>query len=52
MSELTEFEQDCIHFWGKPLTGKYKHYCCDWDFLPLDETCEEFKYCTCEWEDE
>lgn len=29
------------------LTGKYKHYCCEWDLLPIDETCEEFEACLC-----
>lgn len=29
------------------LTGKYKHYCLDWDGLPVDETCPEFECCTC-----
>lgn len=30
------------------LKGKYKHYCYDWDGLPVDETCLEFAYCNCE----
>ena len=29
------------------LKGKYKHYCNDWDYLPIDETCHEFIACTC-----
>lgn len=44
---MTEFEEDCLHFWGKVLTGKYKHFCDEWDGLPIDETCTEFKYCLC-----
>lgn len=31
----------------KNLTGKYKHYCYDWDELEIDETCPEFMVCTC-----
>ena len=49
---MNEFEQDCMHFHGKILTGKYKHYCPDFDYLPIDETCTEFEYCLCEWEEE
>ena len=45
---MTDFEEDCLHFHGKTLTGKYKHYCPDFDFLPIDETCWEFKFCLCE----
>lgn len=44
---MTEFEEDCMLFYRKILTGKYKHYCPDWDFLPIDETCPEFNCCTC-----
>jgi hypothetical protein len=29
------------------LKGKYKHYCQDWDFLAIDETCPEFQSCLC-----
>lgn len=28
------------------LTGKYSHWCQDWDGLPIDETCEEWP-CAC-----
>jgi hypothetical protein len=48
---MNQFEEDCKHFYGKPLTGKYKHYCPDFDYLPIDETCSEFEYCLCEWEE-
>jgi len=49
---MTQFEEDCIHFHGRPLTGQYKHYCPDFDYLPIDETCSEFKYCICEWKED
>ena len=29
------------------LTGKYAHYCWEWDGLRIDETCAEFFHCTC-----
>lgn len=38
---------DCIEFYGKVLTGKFAHWCPEWDGLPIDETCPEFKVCTC-----
>lgn len=44
---MNEFDEDCIHFWGKPLQGVFKHYCAEWDYLPIDETCPEFEYCLC-----
>ncbi len=44
---MTKFDQDCMQMWGKLLTGKYKHYCCEWDYLPIDETCHEFFACMC-----
>ena len=25
----------------------YKHFCPDWDFLEIDDECEEFNTCTC-----
>ncbi len=33
------------------LPGTFKHYCCEWDGLAIDEGCPEFKYCHCEWDD-
>lgn len=46
---MTEFEQDCISCWGRVLTGKYAHFCNDWDYLPIDETCHPFAYCNCDY---
>ena len=45
---MTEFEQECIHHHGKVLTGKFKHWCPDFDYLPIDETCFEFQFCLCD----
>lgn len=38
---------DSIDCWGKVLTGIKGHWCPGWDYLPIDETCPEFKYCQC-----
>ena len=32
------------------LKGDHKHYCPDWDGLPIDETCPEFDCCSCRME--
>ena len=29
------------------LKGKKKHFCPDWDFMPIDESSPEFTACTC-----
>jgi hypothetical protein len=44
---MTELDEESIKMYGKPLQGKYKHFCNEFDFLPIDETCFEFQYCTC-----
>ena len=49
---LTEFDQDCLHFHGRVLKGEKKHFCPDFDYLPIDETCWEFEYCVCKWDEE
>jgi hypothetical protein len=36
-----------MHFWGKVLTGKYRHFCTEYDYLPIDETVGEFAHCRC-----
>ena len=41
------WERDCERFFGKVLLGKYGHWCPDWDYLPIDETVDEFECCTC-----
>jgi len=42
-----DWVEDCIFYWGKLLTGEYKHWCLDWDDLPIDETCQEIESCCC-----
>lgn len=32
------------------LKGKLRHYCDDWDQMPIDETCPEMQCCHCEFE--
>lgn len=40
------WDEWCIRWRGRPLTGKYGHSCEDWDGLPIDETCPEWP-CAC-----
>ena len=42
---------DCNHHHGKVLTGKYAHWCPEFDYLPIDETVTEFEYCLCKFEE-
>lgn len=44
---MTEWEADCMRWWGRVLTGGYRHWCPDWDYLPIDDTVKEFECCTC-----
>lgn len=44
---MTDWEEDCARYVGHPLTGKFAHWCRDWDLLPVDETQPEFECCTC-----
>lgn len=42
------FEDDCIKERGRPLTGRFAHYCYDWDGMTVDETCPgEITSCHC-----
>ena len=38
---------ECLAWRGRILTGEKRHWCPDWDYLPIDETCDEFEACTC-----
>lgn len=44
---MNEWEAECMWWMGEVLTGKYSHYCWEWDGLPIDETCMEFAACLC-----
>ena len=41
--------KDCFRWHDHVLTGEKSHYCPDWDYLPIDETCMEIEACTCNW---
>jgi hypothetical protein len=43
---MTEWEEDCLRWRGRILTGAHKHWCWDWDGLPIDETTPEWP-CEC-----
>ena len=48
-----QWETDCRHWQGTVLKGRYSHWCYEWDSLPVDETCQEFKHgCSCFSQDE
>lgn len=42
-----EWFEDCKRWLGYTLEGQYRHWCNDWDGLPVDETMPEFETCTC-----
>lgn len=52
-SKLTEedffavWAKECFSWHERLLEGEKSHYCPDWDYLPIDETCEEIEACTC-----
>lgn len=43
----SEWDLECIVYHGRVLTGKHRHWCSDWDDLPIDETCDEWETCAC-----
>lgn len=42
-----DWNSECIKYHGRVLKGKKRHYCYDWDGMPIDETCKEFDVCCC-----
>lgn len=42
---------DCIKWRGRVLRGAKRHWCFDWDGLPVDETTSEIDCCTCVFDD-
>jgi len=44
---LARWNADCQRQWGKFLDGRLSHYCPDWNYLPIDESCKEYISCTC-----
>lgn len=43
----SHWRDDCMEFHGQVLTGAACHWCPEFDGLPIDETCTEYKHCTC-----
>lgn len=43
-----EWIEDCRKWHGRILTGEKRHWCFDWDGLPVDETTpDELDCCNC-----
>ena len=42
-----DWKADCKKTHGRELRGEKWHWCSDWDYMPIDETCKEFEVCTC-----
>ena len=42
-----KWDAECRRWRGRVLTGVGRHWCYDWDFLPVDETTPEWESCTC-----
>lgn len=40
------FNEACMKYRGRLLTGVFRHCCFSWDELPFDETCPEWP-CNC-----
>lgn len=51
METGTQWEEDCLRERGRILTGYLKHWCPDWDYLTMDETCAMEWPCACWRED-
>ena len=48
MEDQLQWEKECIEWRGKVLTGEFRHYCAEFDGLPVDDTCFiEISVCTC-----
>lgn len=48
MSKNPAWDEDCLRWHGTILRGPDRHWCWDWDGLPIDATCREYQGCTCE----
>ena len=42
-----DWRSNSRHQHGRVLTGKFCHYCPEWDFLTVDETVPEWEACVC-----
>ena len=45
---FTVWARECTFFHGRILEGEKNHYCPEWDYMPVDETCMEYEFCTCD----
>ena len=45
-ADVKDWEDDCLKWRGRVLSGEKAHWCYDWDFLPIDETTPEWP-CNC-----
>lgn len=45
---MSDWAADCLKWRGKVLTGAHRHYCREWDGLPVDETCTNEWPCGCD----
>lgn len=43
----TEWQKNSLQEHGRILSGLFRHYCPEWDYMSLDETCYEYNACTC-----
>jgi hypothetical protein len=44
--DAPDWVADCMHWRHRVLTGEFRHWCQDWDGLPIDETTPEWP-CAC-----
>ena len=44
---MDELDKESLKTRGHTLAGKYRHWCNEFDGLPVDESCFEFKFCLC-----
>ena len=47
MKPSQDWVNDCLLYHNRILTGEKRHWCPEWDYLPIDETCIEIEYCNC-----
>lgn len=49
LTSSPDWVEDCARWRGRLLTGRFRHWCEDWDGLPVDDTCPEWP-CACVWD--
>jgi hypothetical protein len=47
MKPSEDWIEDCVRHYGRVLKGEKAHWCPEWDYLPIDDTCPEIECCTC-----